>query len=68
MSAILDHFLEAGETVDLEVAGEDCGECLKPLEGSGEELAGLVGTDAQGLPGFALFHKGCLENRMLRAL
>lgn len=70
MSLIDVMLVESGEPVDLELGEEKCPECGKVLcvEGSTEELAGLIGEDADGLPGFAIFHQECLSNRLLRAL
>jgi hypothetical protein len=69
MSALLNEVLTPAGEFDLSVkADECCPECDRPLLAGGEDLAGLVGDDEDGLPGFALFHDGCLSNRLLRLL
>ena len=60
MSLLDQVLIPAGDPVDLKVDGEDCTFCEHPLNEGGEDLAGVLGKDDQGLPGFALYHESCL--------
>lgn len=69
MTSLLNEVLTPAGVYDLDVRDEDCAECDKPLaDNGGEELAGLIGEDKDGLPGFLLMHGPCLTNRLLRLL
>ena len=63
---ILDMILKpAGDPVDLHVGDETCEGCGEPLAEGGEDLAGVIGEDDQGLPGFVLYHESCLMKAVL---
>jgi len=68
MSTLVEVMLEpVGEEAEMALGDENCGECGFRLENAGP-VAGLIGEDTDGLPGFALFHEPCLSNRLLRLL
>jgi len=59
---------ESVQEVELDIAEEKCAECDDSLAGC-EDVAGIIGEDAEGLPGFTLFHaEPCLSNYLLRAM